>query len=191
MRIGMLGGTFNPIHLGHLVLAQECWMRFSLDRVVFIPSYVPPHKAVEEEVSAADRLEMVRLSLEGDDRFKVSSYEIDKEGTSYSIETIEHFKDEYDPDAELFFLTGSDSAGVLSTWKEVDRILDLTTFIIATRPGWSPEGPYSGRVMCIALPLIDVSSTMIRDRIKKGEPIDYLVPVPAVRYIRRKSLYSS
>jgi len=189
MRIGLLGGTFNPIHLGHLVLAQECWIRFSLDKVVFIPAYVPPHKAVETDVSAADRLEMVRLSLEADDRFEVSSCEIDKEGTSYSIETIEHFKDKYGPDAELFFLTGSDSAEALSTWKEVDRILDLTTFIIATRPGWSLESPYSDRVTCTAVPLIDVSSTMVRDRLKKGEPIDYLVPSSAVQYIRKKALY--
>ncbi|MFC1548413.1 nicotinate-nucleotide adenylyltransferase [Candidatus Omnitrophota bacterium] len=189
MRIGLLGGTFNPIHTGHLVLAQECWHRLTLDKVIFIPTHIPPHKGVEEEVSAADRLNMVRLALEGDDRFDISTYEIDKGGTSYSIDTIQHFQKEYGEECELFFLTGADSAESLSTWKDIEDILDSTTFVIATRPGWEGNSPYEDRVKSIVIPAIDVSSSGIRERVKKKEPIDSLVPVPVVAYIRKKGLY--
>lgn len=189
MKIGMIGGTFNPVHLGHLVLAQEAWHRFSLDKVVFIPAYVSPHKVGKEDASAADRMEMVSLSLKGDDRFEVSHYEIDKEGISYSIETIKHFKDKYGRDTELFFLTGSDSMEGLSTWKEIDHIFSLTTFVIATRPGWDTKSPYAEKAACIDIPHIDVSSTMIRDRVKNKKPIEYLVSPSVARYIRDHGLY--
>ena len=109
MRLGILGGTFNPIHVGHLILAQECWYRFSLEKVIFVPAFKPPHKEVEDDISPQHRLDMVRLFIEKDKRFEISTYEIDKEGVSYSIDTIDHFKDKYGPDAELFFLTGSDA----------------------------------------------------------------------------------
>ncbi|MGB2598815.1 MAG: nicotinate-nucleotide adenylyltransferase [Candidatus Omnitrophota bacterium] len=190
MKIGMLGGTFNPIHMGHLVLAEECWHRFELDKVVFIPAHIPPHKEVECSVSAADRLNMTRLALEGYERFEVSTYEIDKKDISYSIETIKHFKEKYAPGAELFFLTGSDWAGDLSTWKNIDEILDSVTFVIASRPGGNVEkSAYEGKITRITIPALDISSSDIRDRIKRREPIDHLVPAPVVQYIGNKGLY--
>lgn len=189
MKIGLLGGTFNPIHTGHMVLAQECWHRLGLDKVVFVPAYVPPHKDVEGPVSAADRLNMVRLALEGDDRFEISTYEIDSASTSYSIDTIKHFIGKYKEDAELFFLTGADSAESLSMWKEVDEIIRLVTFVIATRPGWGEDSPYEGKVTRMIIPSIEVSSSGVRERIQKREPIDYLVPAAVVKYIRNKGLY--
>ncbi len=190
MKIGLLGGTFNPVHTGHLVLAQECWHRLGLDKAIFVPAYTPPHKEVDNDVSAADRLNMLRLALENDDRFEISTYEVDSGGTSYSIDTIKHFKQKHNgKDDELFFLTGADSAKNLSMWKDVNEILSLSTFVIATRPGWKDRSVYEGRVRHIELPGIEVSSSMIRDRIRGREPIDYLVPAAVVRYIRKKGLY--
>jgi len=191
MKVGMLGGTFNPIHIGHLVLAQECWHRFKLDKVVFIPAYMPPHKEVECNISPADRLNMVRLALEGEARFDISTYEIDKGGVSYSIETIKRFKKEYGEGAELFFLTGSDAAEGISMWKDVDDILSLTNFVIAVRPGWGEKSPHEDRLTRIIVPGLDISSSMMRERILKKEPIDYLVPQAVVEYIRNKGLYRS
>ncbi len=191
MRIGMLGGTFNPIHMGHLALAQECRRCLSLDKVVFIPAYSPPHKDVEYRVSAVDRLNMVHLCVDGDSGFEISTYEIDKQGTSYTVETIEHFRDKYGRDARLFFLTGSDSAKDLSTWREVDRILSMTTFVIASRPGWDMDTLFDEKVTRVLIPRIDVSSTVVRDRVRNNEPVDHLVPPAVVRYIREKGLYKA
>ena len=189
MKIGLLGGTFNPIHIGHLILAQECWHRLSLDKVIFVPAFIPPHKGVEDGPSAADRLNMVRLALEGDDRFEISTHEIDKEGTSYSIDTIRYFRNKFGDGCEIFFLTGADSAEGLSMWKDVDDILRESTFVIATRPGWEENSPYEKRVKRVVIPMIEVSSSGIRERIKNREPIDYLVPAQVVNYIRKKGLY--
>ena len=189
MRIGLFGGTFNPIHLGHMVLAQECWYHLALDKVFFIPSCVPPHKKVEGDVTVADRLNMVRLAIEGDNRFEVSTYEIDSAGTSYSINTIKHFREEYKGKAEFFFLSGADSVENLSMWKHPQEILRLSTFIVATRPGWQETGVYEGMVQRIDIPSIEVSSSNIRERIRSRQPIDYLVPSRVAEYIRDKGLY--
>ncbi len=190
MRVGMLGGTFNPIHMGHLVLAEECRRRFQLDKVVFIPAHIPPHKEVECGVSAAGRLSMVRLALESEDNCEVSTYEVDKKEVSYSIDTVKHFKEKYGQGAELFFLTGSDWAEDLATWKNIDEILDLITFVIASRPGGSEEkSPYEDKITRITIPALDISSSNIRDRIKKREPVETLVPGSVAQYIRNKGLY--
>lgn len=189
MKIGVLGGTFNPIHIGHLVLAQECLFRFKLGKVIFVPAHIPPHKGVEGDVSAVDRLEMVRRAVKDEPLFEVSAYEIDKKGTSYSIETIEHFKDMYGKDVEIYFLAGSDWAETLSTWKEIDRILKLTTFVVAARPGWGIKSPYRDKITVIDIPGIGVSSSMVRERVGKGEPVDYIVPKEVVEYISDKRLY--
>ena len=189
MKIGLLGGTFNPIHTGHLVLGQECWHKLGLDKVVFVPAYLPPHKEVEGGVSAADRLNMVRLALEGNGKFEISTYEIDKGGASYTVDTLRHFRGIYGEKAQLFFLTGADSAESLSMWKDPDEILSLATFVIASRPGWGEESPYHDRVTRIAMPQIEISSSDVRRRIAEKEPIDYIVPAAVVSYIRNKGLY--
>lgn len=189
MKIGLLGGTFNPIHMGHLILAEECWYKLGLDKVVFIPAFIPPHKDVEGGVSPADRLNMVRLALEGEKRFEISTYELDKGGTSYTVETLTHFRGVYGGTAHLFFITGADSAESLSMWKDPDEILSLATFVIATRPGWGKDSPYNDRVTRLEMPEIEISSSMIRQRIKLREPIDYLVPSRVLDYIRNKGLY--
>lgn len=191
MKIGLLGGTFNPIHIGHLVLAQESWFQLALNKVVFVPACLPPHKAVEPDVSGPiDRLNMVRLALGDEDRFEVSTYEIDKGGTSYSIDTINYFTEMYSKDVELFFLAGADSVETLHKWKDIDGILSSTHFVVATRPGWDEKSPFEEKVQRISIPAIEVSSTIIRKRIQKGRPIDYLVPSSVAQYIRDKGLYA-
>ena len=188
MRIGLFGGTFNPIHIGHMALAQECWYELDLDKVIFIPAYIPPHKDLEGDISMADRLTLVRHALEGDDRFGISTYEIDSKGTSYTIKTIEHFRQKYQND-ELFFLAGSDWAETFPEWKDADRILELVKLIIAKRLGWKTDCSYREKVRFVDIPSVDISSSYIRERIKKCKPIDYLVPAATVKYIRNKGLY--
>ncbi|MFH1665940.1 MAG: nicotinate-nucleotide adenylyltransferase [Candidatus Omnitrophota bacterium] len=190
MNIGLLGGTFDPVHTGHLILAQECWHQLMLDKVIFVPAHIPPHKEIQSGVSPADRLNMLRLALEGDNRFEISTYDIDKGGISYSIETIRHFREKYGMDAGIFFLTGADSAEGLSAWKNIDDILDLAVFVIATRPGWSQDSVYERRLKRLEIPVIDISSSDIRERIRGKSPVDYLLPQAVVRYIRNKGLYT-
>ena len=189
MKVGILGGTFDPVHIGHLILAQECWHKLALDKVLFVPAGISPFKHGTENASPADRLNMLRLALEGDDRFGISTYEIDKEGVSYTIDTVRALREEYGASAEIFFLTGSDSAEGMSRWKDIDEVLDLATFVIATRPGWGERSAYENRVKRVVIPSVDVSSSGIRDRVRKRLPIDYLVPREVVRYIRNKGLY--
>lgn len=189
MRIGLLGGTFNPIHVGHLILAQESWYQLSLKKVVFVPAAMPPHKKIADDVSKEDRLQMVRLALSGDDRFDISTYELDKNETSYSIDTIKYLKKKYGKNTKLFFITGADSAEGLSMWKDIEKILKLTSFVIATRPGWGHDSPYEGMIKRISIPNIEVSSSSIRERAKRGEPIDYMVPLAVAKYIHAKGLY--
>ena len=189
MKIGLLGGTFNPIHLGHLALAQECWHRLKLDKVIFVPANISPFKENEPLASKADRLDMLRLALEGEDKFKISTFELDKEGVSYSIDTIKHFTNEYGDGAEIFFITGADSLEGLNDWKGIDEILKLVTFVAATRPGFTSRGQLGDKVSLIDMPAIDISSTMIRERVRSHEPIDHFVPPVVVEYIRNKGLY--
>lgn len=159
-----------------------------LDKVIFVPAYMPPHKDVAFDVTAADRLNMVRLALEGDSRFEISTFEIDKADTSYSIETVKYMRSKYEG-AEIFFLTGADCAYTLSEWKNVDELLSLVNFIIARRPGFDKTGPFSGKVEHITIPEVDISSSDIRDRILSKKPIDHLVPDKVAQYIRNKGLY--
>lgn len=190
MKIGLLGGTFNPIHIGHLILAQECLYQLSLDKVIFVPANLPPHKKISGKVSKEDRLRMVRLALRQDKRFDISTYEIQKKGPSYSIDTIKYFKKRCGKSTKLFFLAGADAAKNLSTWKDIDQILELTRFVIASRPGWGQDSPYERSLKRIVIPEIDVSSSGIRERLRKKKPIDYMVPTAVVKYIHTKGLYS-
>ena len=189
MKIGIFGGTFNPVHLGHLILAQECWHKLALDEVIFVPSYLPPHKGIEDEISVHDRLNMVRLALEGDSRYKISTYEIDKGGKSYTVDTVKYFKNKYKEDDELFFIAGADAAKDFSKWKDPAEILKYVKIVYVTRDKYCPEDKYAKQMIKLDIPLIEVSSSVIRDRIKRKEPIDHFLPGEVVKYIRNKGLY--
>ena len=198
MRIGILGGTFNPPHLGHLICAQEAYLQLGLDRVTLIPARIPPHKAVEDEPGAEHRLELCRLAVRGDEeRFDVSGAEIDREGPSYTVDTLEELHARA-PDHQLFLIVGGDIAAGLPGWREPERVLSLATLAVAKRRGTSQEtvgeavGSLRGgeRAQFFHMPRIGISSTMLRDRVRAGQPIRYYVPDALVSYIERHRLYA-
>jgi len=188
MRIGILGGTFNPIHIGHLILAEEALSKLKLDNVVLVPTYIPPHKHVEGGVKPQDRLKMVELAIADNDSFKVSTFELDSKKKSYSIETLKEFRNNYGEDAQLFFITGSDLLKDLFSWKNVNEIFKMSKFIVAPRPGY-PVKNVPEEVETVVITPIEISSEDIRKRLKEGKSIRYLVPEKVRRYIVKHSLY--
>jgi nicotinate-nucleotide adenylyltransferase len=199
VRIGILGGTFNPPHLAHLVCAQEAYLQLELDRVLLIPASIPPHKAVEDEPGAHHRLELCRLAITGDEkRFGVSDLEISRPGPSYTVDTLTELQSRA-PDNELFLIVGADIAAGLPEWHEPERVLSLATLTVAQRRGTSPAavrealGGLRGgeRSRFFEMPTIGLSSTMIRDRVRSGVPIRYFVPEPVSQYIDHHRLYRS
>lgn len=190
MRIAILGGTFNPIHNGHLALAKTAVETFALDKVIFIPTYIPPHKADENIADAEDRLSMVKFAICGNDKFEILRLEINRRKTSYSIDTISYLKKIYPKDTELFFLMGSDSANSLDTWKDIDKILTLCKFIVGTRPHYTLETKYKD-IEIMPMTPVDISSTEIRQRVKEDKDIQGLIPDKVANYIKEYNLYKT
>ena len=188
MRIGILGGTFNPIHIGHLILAEEALSKLKLDKVVFVPTYIPPHKRVDTDIKPKDRLKMAELAITDNDSFEVSTFELDSKKKSYSIDTLKSFRDTYGEDAQLFFITGSDLLKDLFSWKNVNEIFKMSKFIVANRPGY-PVKDVPEEVETVVITPIEVSSEDIRKRLKEGRSIRYLVPEKVRSYIIKHSLY--
>jgi nicotinate-nucleotide adenylyltransferase len=197
VRTGILGGTFNPPHLGHLVCAQEAYLQLELDRVTLMPARIPPHKPVEDEPGPQHRLELCRLAFSGDEhRFEVSDLEIRRTGTSYTVDTLQELHTRA-PDSELYLIVGADIAAGLPNWREPERVLSLASLAVATRPGTERDtveralGELRGgeRAQFFEMPEIGVSSTMLRSRVRAGQPIRYLSPDPVVHYIARHDLY--
>lgn len=197
MKLGILGGTFNPPHIGHLVCAQEAHRELGLDRVLMIPARIPPHKPVEHEPGAEHRLELVRLAVAGDARFAVSDLELTREGPSYTVDTLMTLSAN-DPQAELFLIVGGDIAAGLPRWREPERVLELATVAIAKRRGTARSSvnaaleslPGGERARFFAMPRIGVSSTLVRRRVRSGQPIRYLVPDAVAGYIADHRLYA-
>jgi nicotinate-nucleotide adenylyltransferase len=197
-KIGILGGTFNPVHLGHLIMAQDAMEEFGLDAVRFIPAAVPPHKALTGNVSATRRLAMLRLAIRGNPRFEIDRTEIDRGGTSYSVDTLTELRRK-EPNAHFYFIIGADSLCELHTWREVERLIDLCTFITVARPGFKPTPATDQRLnRTVAKRLRQhvlqghasaISSRDIRARIARGASIRYLVPDAVRRYILAHRLY--
>ena len=192
MKIGIIGGTFNPIHIGHLIIASDVTGIFSLEKVLFIPSGDPPHKKNQEIIDAAHRLDMVQLAIANDPRFEVSDIEIKRGGKSYTVDTIEEIINIYGEDSEIYFIAGTDSAGELPTWKEPQKILSLTHFVAITRPGFPLDKVskrYRKKMISVQTILLGISSSNIRQRIREGKSIKYLVPPEVEEYIERNNLY--
>ncbi|HUA70170.1 MAG TPA: nicotinate-nucleotide adenylyltransferase [Solirubrobacteraceae bacterium] len=196
MRIGILGGTFNPPHLGHLICAQEAYLQLELDRVTLIPARIPPHKRVEEEPGPGHRLELCRAAVGEDDRFDVSDVEIVREGPSYTVDTLQLLHSR-EPESELFLIVGGDIAAGLPEWREPERVLSLATLAVAGRRGTSRAevdealSVLAGgeRARFFQMPTISVSSTVLRRRVRDHQPIRYYVPDAVVSYIERHRLY--
>jgi len=188
MRIGILGGTFNPIHIGHLILAEEAYFKLKLDRIIFVPSFMPPHKEVEAPINPEDRMRMVELAIEANPAFEVSRFELASKKRSYSIETLKEFRKLYGDAAQLYFITGSDALKDLFSWKNINDIFKISKFIVANRPGY-PLKDVPKEVETVVITPIEVSSEDIRHRLKEGRSIRYLVPEKVRDYIIGHSLY--
>ncbi len=198
MRVGILGGSFDPVHLGHLILAETCRERCRLDEVRFVPAAVPPHKTDKELAPAQSRVEMLEFALAGSPEFVVDRCELRREGTSFTVDTLQHFHDE-DPSRELFLLIGADSLHDLPTWREPRRILELARVVAVNRgsapiPELTPLEESLGtdvydRIQIVTMPGIDLSSTDIRHRLRSGHSVRYLVPKAVEAYLREHKLY--
>jgi nicotinate-nucleotide adenylyltransferase len=194
--IGILGGTFNPPHMGHLVMAQEALDQLDLDRVVLMPVAVPPHKEAREDPGAAARLELCRLAVAGDERFEVSPLEIDRGGASFTVDTLKELHD-VEPEHDLTFIVGGDMAQSLPAWREPEAILALARLAVAEREGVRREdiarrleSLHDGsRVVFFDMPRIDISSSSIRRRVAEGRPVRYLVPDAVAEAIAEQGLY--
>jgi nicotinate-nucleotide adenylyltransferase len=195
--LGILGGTFNPPHIAHLVCASEARIQLELDHVLLVPTALPPHKQMEQEPGARHRLEMCRLAVgEHGDWLAVSAIEIDRGGASYTIDTLREIHASQS-DEELTFIVGGDMAWSLPTWREPEAILELAGFAVAERAGARREevrerlADLAGatRIDYIDVPRMDVSSSALRRRIREGRPIDFLVPDAVGAYIEREGLY--
>ena len=187
MKIGILGGTFNPIHIGHLILVEEAREKLSLDKVIFVPAYLPPHKENGDIISAAKRMNMVRLAIRTNPFFSVSDIEIKRKGKSYTIDTLKEFKKVY-PKDELYFITGSDLLKYLDDWKDLKQVIKVVSFIVATRPGY-PLEKIPSYIKTVAIRAVDISAFEIRKAIKKKRSFRYLVPEAVYSYITKNRLY--
>lgn len=192
-KIGILGGTFDPIHMGHLVLAEEVKEKLRLDEVIFIPCLQPPHKTKRKLSPAKDRFRMTQLSIEGNRSFSVSDIELKRGGLSYTVDTLRQLK-EIHPRSQIYFLTGSDILEEIHTWREPEEIYQLAKMVIATRPGFDridPKNRFAKKSTIVEITGVDISSSQIRERVKKGQSIKYLVPSRVEEYIKKKKLYKS
>lgn len=192
-RIGLFGGTFNPIHCGHVKAAESVQNIFFLDRILFIPSYLPPHKESVDVASAAHRLKMVELALASFDRFFPSSVEIDARGTSYSILTLNKIKEMF-PQTEVFFLLGIDAFLEIETWKDYEDVLEQCSFVVMSRPGFRLSEAKDiltekYKIYFLSINTLDISSSEVRERIRKNQSIEGLVPENVENYIKERRLY--
>lgn len=186
-RIGIMGGTFNPPHIGHLLMAEQVGHQLDLDEVWFMPTAKPPHAPGKKTIASQHRLQMVQKAIAGNPMFKLQPYEVNRGGKNYTIDTMRHFVKEF-PETDFYFIIGTDSANDLETWREIDELNQLVQFIGVRRPG---EPPYTGKysILWVDSPLVDLSSTEIRLRVFLEQSIKYQVPSSVEEYILKHQLY--
>ena len=193
-RLGVMGGTFDPIHHGHLVAASEVAGRFALDEVVFVPTGQPWQKADREVSAAEDRYLMTVIATASNPRFSVSRVDIDRPGPTYTYDTLVDIRDERGDDTDLFFITGADALDQILTWRHSDKLFDLAHFVGCTRPGVEIDTPNIAslpkeRMTLLEIPALSISSTACRIRVADAEPVWYLAPDGVVQYIAKRGLY--
>jgi nicotinate-nucleotide adenylyltransferase len=196
-RIGIFGGSFNPIHIGHLVIAEAAWQEFSLDKVIFVPTGDTPNKDMHH-ISKYMRYEMVAKAIEGNSRFAISSIERDRTGPSYTVDTIHMFREQFGKEDQLYFICGTDSIADLPNWKYNVELLKCCEFISASRPGNEEEiirsVSYFGdlgkeKIHFLRSPELNISSTILRKLIAKNKSVKYLVPDAVIQFIHENDLY--
>ncbi|PKU91337.1 nicotinic acid mononucleotide adenylyltransferase [Bifidobacterium pseudolongum subsp. globosum] len=188
-RIGIMGGTFDPIHNGHLVAASEVAWVYDLDEVIFVPTGRPVFKLDKHVTNAEDRYLMTVIATASNPKFTVSRVDIDRPGVTYTIDTLRDLRALY-PDADLFFITGADAVAEIMQWKDVEQMFDIAHFVAVTRPGYAASSPLpEGKVDMLEIPALAISSTDVRRRATHDEPVWYLVPDGVVQYIGKHGLY--
>jgi len=195
MRLGIMGGTFDPIHNGHLFVAEEARALFGLERILFITNGSPPHKRAYSSTPAGNRYAMTLIATHNNPSFTCSPMELNRPGVSYTVDTLTQLRQEH-PDAELFYITGIDAVADILSWNRHDEVIRLATFIAATRPGFDLAGlkdrlpvAYLERILVISSTSLGISSTDIRSRVSRRLPIRYLTPDGVVDYIYKRKLY--
>ena len=190
-KIAILGGSFNPIHVGHLILANTVCEEFNLDKIIFVPCYIQPLKSNKDFASADDRLAMIKLAIQNNPKFELSDIEIKRKGKSYTVDTLKYFKQKYD---DLYFVIGADNIKDFHRWKEPDTILKLAKLIVTNRGGIKQKIPQRlrGKIIFVCkIPDIEISSTLIRNNIRSNKSIKYLVPEKVEKYIIKNKLYTN
>ncbi|MEG6520744.1 nicotinate-nucleotide adenylyltransferase [Desulfotomaculum sp. 1211_IL3151] len=196
--ICLMGGTFDPVHFGHLVVAEEVRQRFHLDKVVFIPAGKPPHKTDKVILDAQHRVNMIRLAIASNPYFEISTIEVERRGLSYTVDTIEQLRRSFQVES-IYFITGADAILEILTWKDVERLLSMAYLIAATRPGYdlnnleetlkSLPTPFMKRILPLEVPALAISSSDIRKRVREGKSIKYLLPESVEGYIYHNNIY--
>ena len=196
MRVGVLGGAFNPPHIGHMVLAQEALVQLELESVLLMPMGQAPHREIADDPGAEVRFELAEAAAAGDGRFSASRLEVDRDGPSYTVDTLGALHEER-PDDELVWILGGDQAAALRSWREPERVLELATIAATDRGTWRRAGIFveaahlrnSERLVFFEMPPIGLSSTLVRRRVARGRPIRYLVPDAVAELIESRGLY--
>jgi nicotinate-nucleotide adenylyltransferase len=190
-RIGIMGGTFDPIHHGHLVAASEVRHFFSLDEVIFVPTGQPWQKNGRKVSPPEDRYLMTVIATASNPRFSVSRVDIDRPGETYTIDTLRDLRAQRGPDAEFYFITGADALAMMISWRDADELFKMAQFVGCTRPGHQLTNTNlpSDRISLVEIPALAISSTECRERVRAGQPIWYLVPDGVVQYISKRHLY--
>lgn len=199
-KLAIMGGTFDPIHIGHLVTAEEVRHEFGIDEVLFVPTGHPPHKASQNMTTTEHRYLMTVLATAANPNFKVSRLEIDREGVTYTIDTVKQLKKIYGKEVELYFITGADAIHQILTWKESEELLQICSFVAVTRPGYNKQelitqintlkSKFETHIYFLEVPALAISSSDIRSRIESKKPIKYLVPQEVENYIKKYQLYT-
>ncbi|MED1468319.1 nicotinate-nucleotide adenylyltransferase [Bacillus salipaludis] len=187
-KVGILGGTFDPPHYGHLLIANEVLSVLQLDEIRFMPNQEPPHKKKTQSVDNHDRINMLNLAIKGNSAFKIETIELERIGPSYTIDTIKILNSR-DSDDQFYFIIGADMIEYLPKWNKIDELIKLVQFVGVERPNYNHLTEYP--IQYVDVPAVDVSSSMIRERLKNGKTIRYLLPDSVIRYIEEKQLYGT
>ena len=185
-RVGILGGTFNPPHLGHLMIADQVQSQLGLDQVLFMPDSIPPHVAHKDAIDARHRLKMLHLCVDDNPKFGIENYEVKRGGVSYSIDTMKALTQQH-PENQYYFIIGGDMVEYLPKWREIDELVKLVQYVGVGRPGFHKRSQYP--ILWVDVPETEISSTLIRQKIKNGCSIKYLVPDAVEQYINEENLY--
>jgi nicotinate-nucleotide adenylyltransferase len=187
-KIGILGGTFDPPHNGHLLIANEVLSELKLDEIWFMPNQEPPHKRKSDSVDNKERVDMLELAIEGHANFRIEKIELERPGPSYTVNTMKLLNERY-PSHQFFFIIGADMIEYLPKWHKIDDLVNVVKFVGVERPKYNPKTEYP--IIYVDVPAFDISSSVIRERVNSGKTVRYLLPDSVIKYIKEKHLYGT